>query len=59
MPKDMSTLSIEELEKLYNETYGAYHNGQGDYKDLMLLDALDAEIEKRDLEWCGIELIER
>jgi len=56
MPKDISELTIKELETLYNETHVAYHNCRGDYKDLMFLDALNVEIEKRDLKWHGIEL---
>ena len=56
--KDVSKMSVKEIEKEYNETQSAIDAGRGDHKDKMWIDTLDAEIDKRGLRWSGIELEE-
>lgn len=55
----ISDKTIEEIEDSYNLSAELISDNQHTYKDLIVIDSLDAEIEKRGLKWMGWELVEK
>lgn len=57
--KPINKMTLEEIEEKYNSLEYEKQAGRTDYKDLMLLDLLDEEINNRKYEWTGHGLIEK
>lgn len=58
MRLDIVEMTDKELEDTYNETDVIIKNNLHSYKELMIMDALEQEIDRRGLIWIGLELME-
>ena len=54
----ISEMTIEEIQDKYNELDTVKRNDRGTYKDIIILDELEQEIDRRGYYWQGWELME-